>query len=244
VRTPRTGARAIECDSIRIAQRSGITTSNGTPVIKIVQKHKAKLLLVFGVAQLGFLLSMPVTLMAVRLLGRTVFSGHYTLYVLLAPCLLGFGVLFNQKLKALDRPWLEWSPWHMKSNFALLPLKNKWLWAPYGLLLGTCMPVLAFLEEVIFRNGTTSWVRGALWGALAFGLLHVLSFVTVRMTLYLTLVGAILVQVYMLDGLLAVFVVHACYNLLALTLLVVEVHLKRAPALIRRVVASVASAAT
>jgi hypothetical protein len=212
-------------------------------VIRIVQKHKWQLLLLFGVAQLAYLLSMPATRTAGVLLARAVFSGHYTLYVLLAPCLLGFGVLFNQKLKALDRGWLEWSPWHVKSNFALLPLKNKWIWAPYGLLLGACMPLLAFLEEVIFRSGTTNWVKGALWGALAFGLLHVLSLVSVRMTLYLVLVGAILVQVYMLDGLLAVFVVHACYNLLALTLLVVEVHLKRAPALIRRAVASVAAAA-
>jgi hypothetical protein len=212
-------------------------------VIRIAQKYKTQLLFVFGVAQLAFLLSLPVSRTAVLLLARAVLSGHYTLYVLLAPCLLAFGVLFNQKLKALDWRWLEWSPWHVKSNFALLPLKSKWLWAPYALLLGTCMPLLAFFEEIIFRNGTTDWVRGALWGALAFGLLHVLSFVTVRMTLYLTLVGAILVQVYMLDGLLAVFVVHACYNLLALTLLIVEVHVNRAPALIRRVLASVATAA-
>ena len=90
----------------------------------------------FGVAQLAYLLSMSETRTAGVLLARAVFSGHYTLYVLLAPCLLGFGVLFNQKLKALDRRWLEWSPWHVKSNFALLPLTNKWLWAPYGLLLG------------------------------------------------------------------------------------------------------------
>jgi hypothetical protein len=186
-------------------------------------------LLVFGVAQLAYLLSMSETRTAGVLLARAVFSGHYTLYVL---------------LKALDWRWLEWSPWHVKSNFALLPLTNKWLWAPYGLLLGACMPLLAFLEEVIFRNGTTNWVRGALWGALAFGLLHILSFVSVRMTLYLTLVGAILVEVYMRDGLLAVFVVHACYNLLALTLLIVEAHVKRAPTLIKRAVASVAAASS
>ena len=169
-------------------------------------------------------------------------SGDYILYVLLAPCLLGFGVLFNQKLKALDWRWLEWSPWRVKANFVLLPLKNKWLWAPYGLLLGACMPLLALVEEVIFRNGTTNWVKGALWGALAFGLLHLLSFVTVRMALYLTLVGAVLVEVYMLDGLMAAFVLHACYNLLALTLIIVELHVKRAPALIRRAGASVAAA--
>ncbi len=210
--------------------------------MRTLKKHRMQLLRIFALAQLAYLLSIPVTRSVGLLLARAVLSGDYILYVLLAPCLLAFGVLFNQKLKALDWRWLEWSPWHVKANFVLLPLKNKWLWAPYGLLLGACMPLLALVEEVIFRSGTANWVRGALWGALAFGLLHLLSFVTVRMTLYLILVGAILVQVYMLDGLLAVFVVHACYNLLALTLLIVELHVKQAPALIRRAGARVAAA--
>ncbi len=207
-----------------------------------LKKHRMQLLLIFTLAQFAYLLSMPVTRSVGLVLARAVLSGDYIPYVLLAPCLLGFGVLFNQKLKALGWRWLEWSPWHLKANFVLLPLKSKWLWAPYGLLLGACMPLLALVEEVIFRNGTTNWVKGALWGALAFGLLHLLSFVTVRMALYLTLVGAVLVQVYMLDGLLAVFVVHACYNLLVLALLIVELHVQRAPAFIRRAGARVAAA--
>ena len=210
--------------------------------MRTLGKHKTHLMLIFALLQLAYLLSMPATRWAGLLLVRAVLSGHYILYVLLAPCLLGFGVLFNQKLKALNWSWLEWSPWHVKSNLALLPLKHKLLWGPYGLMLCACLPLLALIEEAIFRNGTTGWVRGALWGALAFGLFHLLSCVSIRMTLYLTLVGAILVQVYMLDGLLAVFVVHACYNLLALTLLIVEVHVKRAPALIRRAVTTVSAA--
>jgi hypothetical protein len=201
-----------------------------------------QLVLIFALSQLAYLLSMPTTRWTGLLLVHAVLSGHYILYVLLAPLLLGFGVLFNQKLKALDWKWLEWSPWHVKSNLALLPLKHRLLWLPYGLMLAVCMPLLALIEEAIFRNGTTGWVRGALWGALAFGLFHLLSCVSIRMTLYLTLVGAVLVQVYMLDGLMAVFVVHACYNLLALTLLVTEVHVKRAPAFIRRAGARVSAA--
>ncbi len=202
--------------------------------MRTLKKHRMELIFIFALAQMTYLLSMPVTRSTALLLVRAVLSGHYILCVLLAPCLLGCGVLFNRKLKALDSRWLEWSPWHVKSNFALLPLQSKWLWAPYALMLGACMPLLALFEEVIFRSGTTNWVKGALWGALAFGLLHLLSLVSVRMALYLTLVGAILVQVYMLDGLMAVFVVHACYNLLALTLLIAEGHLKRTPSLIRR----------
>jgi 23S rRNA maturation mini-RNase III len=46
----------------------------------------------------------------------------------------------------------------------------------------------------------------------------------------------------MQDGLVAAFVVHAVYNLLVLTLLIVELHIKRAPALIRRASRSVHAA--
>jgi hypothetical protein len=200
------------------------------------------LLFIVGVAQLAFLVSMPATRTAGMLLVRAVLSGHYTLYVLLAPCLLAFGVLFNKKVKALHWRWLEWSPWHVQANFAMLPLKNEWLWAPYALLLAICMPLLAFIEEAIFRNGTTGWVRGLLWGAIAFGVFHLLSLVSVRMVIYLTLLGAVLVAVYMQDGLLAAFVVHAVYNLLVLALLIVELHIKRAPTLIRRASRSVDAA--
>jgi hypothetical protein len=202
--------------------------------MRALKRHSKMLLLIFGVAQLAYLLSTPYPLTAASLLIRAVLSGHYTLYVLLAPCLLVFGVVFNQRVKALDYRWLEWSPWHVQTNFALMPLRNNWLWVPYAILLGACMPLLAFFEEVIFRNGTTGWVRGLLWGAIAFGLFHLLSLVSIRMAVYLAIVGAVLVAVYLHDGLLAAFVVHAVYNLLVLVLVIVDLHVKRAPGLIRR----------
>ncbi len=201
--------------------------------MRILKRYRSRLLVILALTQLAFLLTIPATRAATGLLAHAVLSGRYLGYVLLAPCLLGFGVLCNQRLKALDWRWLEWSPWNVRGNVALLPLQHRWLWAPYGLMLGACMPLLALFEELIFRNGTTDWVKGLLWGALAFGVLHLLSFVTIRMTLYLVLVGAILVQVYMLDGLVAVFVLHASYNLLALALLIAQEHLKHSPALVR-----------
>jgi Type II CAAX prenyl endopeptidase Rce1-like len=154
------------------------------------------------------------------LLIQAVFSGRYTFCALLAPALLAFGVFFNAKLQSLDRGWLEWSPFHVKANVALLPIKVRLVWLPYSLLLAFCMPFLALIEEWLFRAGTTNWVRGLLWGTIAFGLFHLFSFVTVRMTIYLMLVGAIFVQLYMLDGIIAVFVLHSVYNLTALALLV------------------------
>src|SRR5579863_2293067 len=122
---------------------------------------------------------------ATRLLFRAVASGHYTLAVVLAPLLLAFGVAFNAKLQSLNRRWLEWSPFHVKANLALLPIKWRWVWLPYSLVLAFCMPFLALFEEWLFRYGTTSWVRGLLWGTIAFGAFHLLSLVSVRMAIYL-----------------------------------------------------------
>lgn len=155
------------------------------------------------------------------LLVRAIFSGHYTFCVLLAPLLLFFGVRFNEWLKGLNIGWLEWSPFHVKSNIALVPIRLRFLWLPYALLLGFCMPMFAFMEEIIFRNGTTNLLHGLLWGTLAFGGFHLLSLVSIRMTIYLTLVGAVFVVLYLLDGILAVFVLHAVYNLTALAMTVV-----------------------
>lgn len=157
---------------------------------------------------------------ATTLLLHAAASGHYFFYVLLAPLLLAFGLRFNSKLQSLNRGWLEWSPFHVKANIALLPLKYRWVWLPYALVLGFCMPFLALVEEWIFRAGTTDWVHGLLWGTIAFGLFHLFSLVSIRMTIYLMLVGAVLVELYMLDGIIAVWVLHAAYNLTALTLTV------------------------
>lgn len=146
---------------------------------------------------------------------EAVTSGRYLFEIALAPGLLAFGLYFNEKLKALNVPWLEWAPFHVRANVALMPVESRF-WLPYSALLAFCIPVLAFVEEYIFRYGTTGWVRGILWGGLAFGFLHLFSLVSIRMAIYLTLVGLVLVQVYMTYGLLAVFVLHASYNLLAL----------------------------
>jgi hypothetical protein len=157
---------------------------------------------------------------AANLLLRAVVSGHYIPCIVLAPLLLAFGIAFNMKLQSLNQRWLEWSPFHVKTNVALLPIKWRWVWLPYSLLLAFCMPFLALLEEWLFRYGTTSWVRGLLWGTVAFGAFHLFSLVSVRMTIYLMLVGAIFVELYMLEGIVAVFVLHAVYNITALALTV------------------------
>ena len=159
-------------------------------------------------------------LQAASLLWRAISSGQYIPFVLVAPILLAAGILFNTKVQSLNRRWLEWSPFHVRSNVALVPIKVRWVWLPYSLALAFLMPFLALVEEWLFRMGTTNWVHGLLWGTIAFGLFHLFSLVSVRMTIYLMLVGAVLVEVYMLYGIIAVWVLHAVYNLSALALTV------------------------
>lgn len=194
-------------------------------LVAILRRHKTPLLTAFALIQLSALMFMPATRTAFVLLVRALINPTYGPYALLAPPLLAAGVAFNTRIKKLDKRWLEWSPFGIRANAALAPTRVRFVWLPYSLLLGACMPMLAFFEEIIFRRGTNSILIGILWGGIAFGALHLLSLVTVRMTIYLTLVGILFVGLYMQAGLLAVFVVHATYNMLALGLLVAEQHL-------------------
>jgi hypothetical protein len=210
--------------------------------LKFITRHRKPLLIALALGQLGFLLTLPATRLALSILGRAVSDPRYLPYALLAPALLGCGVGFNRLMKRLPWAWLDWSLMGQRSNLALAPIRLRWFGLVYGAMLAACMPLLAFFEELIFRNGTTNWLRGLLWGGLAFGILHLVSFVSVRMTIYLSLVGVVLVGLYMSSGLIAVFVTHAVYNLLALTLMLAEQHLARAPAAVRRLTAAVAGA--
>ena len=196
-------------------------------LFRSVRKHLRLLFVVWLSVECACLLAfMPVSRFAIVVLIRAVLSGRYAWLVPLALLWLALGIAINVMLKSLNWRWLEWSPFKVKGNLMLLPIEWPWLWVPYTALLAACIPILAFLEEFIFRFGTTNWIRGLLWGSLAFGLLHLVSCVSIRMTLYITPVGVFLVELYMRYGLLAVFVVHAVYNLAALFLLVFDQHLK------------------
>ncbi len=157
-----------------------------------------------------------------KLLLQALVTGRFIPWVLLAWMLLFVGLRVNAKLRSLASPVLEWSPLHTKANLTLVPLRFRYIWPVYAVVLAAAMPFLALLEEIIFRAGTTTWQRGLLWGAIGFGLFHLTSLVTVRMVIYLMLIGAVLVVAYATGGLLAAFVVHAVYNLTALTLILIR----------------------
>jgi hypothetical protein len=202
----------------------------------LTSRHGARVLAVIGVGQLVYLILQPATLNTAGFLARNAFTDRYLKFALAAPFLLLFGIVVNNVAKTLDWRWLEWSPLGLRSNIALRPLSGRW-WLPYALLLGACMPVLALIEEVIFRSPVHNWLQGLLWGALAFGAFHLTSFVSIRMAIYLSFVGVLLVRVYLSHGLAAAFVMHATYNLVALTVIIVEHHLDHSPRVFRRATA-------
>ena len=148
-------------------------------------------------------------------------QGRYLWCIPVAAILLAIGVSINKYLAGF---WmtsiLEWSPWHIKQNFVMKPMLGRWWWL-YTPVLCLLIPLLAFIEEYWFRYGTTNWVRGVLIGGLAFGIIHFTSFVSVRMVIWLTLMGLALVEVYFLGGLMACFMLHATYNLMAVGVTIV-----------------------
>lgn len=146
-------------------------------------------------------------------------TGPALVYALLAPALLAAGVGIMLRFKARGPAWLDWSPLGSRANLALRPIGGRW-WLPWALALGALMPMLALIEEAVFRFGTTSLLRAVIWGGVAFGVIHLTSLVSVRMVLYLTVIGWLLAGAYAIGGQAACFTLHAVYNLSALALAV------------------------
>lgn len=211
--------------------------------MSFVKRHRGTLLLVVLFGQLVWLLTLKATWSCLDILGQAYSDSRFLGYVLCGVLMLAAAVVVNRSLKQLNLRWLEWSPFGIRANLALAPIQRRWLGLPYALMLALCMPLLAFAEELIFRNGTTTWTQALLWGGLAFGALHLVSFVSIRMAIWIGMAGVGLAALYMSGaGLGGVFVTHATYNLLALAMLVAEQHLKNAPGFVRRMTERVAAA--
>jgi hypothetical protein len=196
-------------------------------LVKSIRLHLLELLAIGLMVEFAYMLIfMPVSRFAVVVVVRASLQARYAKLIPLSFLWLAFGITFNMMLKSLNWRWLEWrlSKKIDAMNIVLVPLRWKWLWVPCIFLIVGCLPIIAFLEEYAFRAGTTNWIRGILWCALAFGLLHLISLVSVRMVIYLSLVGAFLADVYMRDGLVAVFVVHTAYDVIVVFLVVIHLH--------------------
>lgn len=148
--------------------------------------------------------------------------------IVLALLVLLSGVALNNTLQKFDMRWLEWSPFSKKANAIYGPLHHKRLGWLYAALLLFCMPLLALIEEVIFRYaaGQFGLVVLLVVSGPVFGLVHISSGVSVRMSLYLSLVGLAMAGIYLGTGLLGVFVFHASYNLIAISFVLFELRVR------------------
>lgn len=139
--------------------------------------------------------------------------------ILAGPVLLAAGIMTNRRLPA--PAVLAWAPFRLRANVTLLPMRTR-AWPAYTLLLAAAIPAIATLEEIVFRLPVHSVLTGVMWGGVAFGFAHLTSLVSLRMCLYLTVIGLVLVGVYVLFGFWAAVTLHASYNLSALALAAAE----------------------
>ena len=145
-------------------------------------------------------------------------------------------ITLNNRLITANKKILETSLFKWKKNFSLAVLTSHWASATvYVIAMLVAIPVLAYYEEWIFRSLLTGPIAVLLWGGVAFGFVHMLVGVTVRMALCNGLLGLFLGVAYSVlvpslgeeSALWFVTVVHATYNYLALAVIVYEVRLQR-----------------
>lgn len=198
---------------------------------RFYRRHQAGLTIVFSWGCLGLLVVIPqdraLTLMVARQFVGAIFTTSYSWVSIMALAMLAALAAVNRRLKQRQQGWLEWSLFKTKANIALLPLTIRRWWLPYLLLLAVCVPLMAWMEEWIFRYLIHGGWAGVLWGGFFFGAIHLAAGVTVRMSLCLTGHGLVLVALFSLTGLLGVFLVHAAYNLTVIGLVVFEVKLRQ-----------------
>lgn len=156
---------------------------------------------------------------------------------------LRYVIKLDNKLRSLDKRWLEWSPFNVKMNIAAVPISVKYLGIPYVLILLYSLPFMAWVEEMLFRYTVDNWLMpnapssvlhwvmlgcvGLLWSGLVFGVVHLVSLVTIRMTLCLSFAGVVLLAVYLVTSNIWVATAfHATYNIIAVGWIVFELRHK------------------
>lgn len=198
---------------------------------RFYRRHQAGLTIAFSWACLALLVAIPqdraLTLMVARLFATAIVKSGHGWIPVMAGAMVAALAATNRRLKLLGQGWLEWSLFKSKANIALLPLTVRYWWLPYLALLAVCVPLMAWMEEWIFRYLIHGGWAGVLWGGFFFGAIHLAAGVTVRMSLCLTGHGLVLVALFGLTGLFGVFLVHAAYNLIVIGLVVFEVKLRQ-----------------
>lgn len=122
-------------------------------------------------------------------------------------------------MKRMGNRVLEWRLFSRNINF--LPLDYPLLRVPFVILLYFNLPMLAFLEEYIFRNGfdrfpVQNW-EDVFWRSVLFGLVHLISGCRMRECLAIIVGGIWFGYQFMLGGLAAATLAHFACNAIELT---------------------------
>lgn len=206
-------------------------------VLRYIWRHVSQIMTGFFVLSLAALTFIPPLHEFTRHVFATAWqlvrSDAYSWALPLAFLMLLLGVWLNNTLEKRKYRWLEWSAYSRDSepeNVVYKPIRLKRLGWPYLVVLVFCMPFLAYGEELIFRELATNhlgmWVMLLVSGPI-FGVVHIVSGVSVRMTVYYSLVGLIMAWVYLATGLAGVFALHASYNIIAITWVTFELRVRR-----------------
>lgn len=150
---------------------------------------------------------------------QAVTGGSFAWAVPLAIALLLVDIQINNRLEALNQPLLEKSLFKFKGNSAYQPiLKYKRLGGLYVILLGLCMPLLALIEEWLFREMAAQFgvMVLVLVSGPVFGLVHLSAGANLRRVICMTGLSLALASVYLTSGLMGAFALHASYNLIVL----------------------------
>jgi hypothetical protein len=135
--------------------------------------------------------------------------------MLTAPLMIVFALFLGWQIH-LRWPRLDWAPLGLETGITMSLSTNKRLlvWAPCTALMLWNMPILAFYEEVIFRNWGSRTILGAiLIGGVLFGAVHFTGLVAIRETVIASIGGLILFGAFRIGGLGASWDLHTSFNL-------------------------------
>jgi hypothetical protein len=152
------------------------------------------------------------------------FSPRHVIFVVVGSALLVPFLDWMDLSLAGRRRWLDWSLFRRNINF--VPMDYPILRVPFLALLYFNLPVLAWVEEMIFRHNwvfhpTSGWID-AFWRSILFGVLHVGAGAKLRTSAPLTMGGLWFSWHYFQGGVTAATLAHLAMNTTGLTLMLVS----------------------
>ena len=205
-------------------QRShGIALEDLKAQLLVNKKQTGLIFLTIGL--LATLLFLPLTWAVLGMTLKLSFSTPFALCIPIALALLGVNVLLDGWMETKQNRVLEYSIFKARVSSALGPIMWPMRFAvPWTATLFVAMPLMAAMEEVLFRMLPGPTWCGFIISTVVFGLIHIVMGISVRMSLINTFTGGVFFAVYAIAfsqfdaniALGAAIVTHTIYNYSAL----------------------------